>query len=282
MSTNDHKHIALWKRKLQEIIFEADTFAGKAFDIGLWVAILVSVVVVMIDSVDSISGNPRYAFWLDGIEWFVTFLFTIEYVARIIVLGKPIKYVLSFFGIIDLLSILPSYIGLFITGTEYLMVIRTLRLLRIFRVLKLARYLSEAQVLIKALRASRAKILVFVGFILVAVCILGTVIYIIEAPYNEAFTSVPRSIYWAIVTLTTVGYGDLAPSTPLGQAVAAVIMILGYGVIAVPTGIVGIEMTRETKEEDISTQSCPSCAANGHDPDAIHCKYCGAELNPET
>lgn len=283
MTAPIHKPLPRWKRKLHEIVFEADTLGGKVFDITLLFMIIASVLVVMLDSVPWIHEDEDYELILNGFEWGFTILFTLEYIARIIIIGRPWKYIFSFFGIIDLLSILPSYVGIFIPASaEYLVVIRTLRLLRVFRLLKLVRYLHEANTLIEAMKASRAKILVFLFFILIAVSILGTLMYIIEAPTNEKFTSIPRSIYWAIVTLTTVGYGDISPSTSTGQFLAAIIMIMGYAVIAVPTGIVSAEFVRGNRKdpEDYNTQSCPQCAAEGHDSDATYCKYCSAELNP--
>lgn len=265
-----------WKQKMHEIIFEADTKAGKAFDVALLAAIVLSVVVVMLESVHSLQQKYGDLFFL--LEWIFTGLFTVEYILRVMVIKKPWKYAISFFGIVDLLSILPTYLALFLTGMHSLMVIRTLRLLRIFRVMKLVRFVGEANMLSKALRASREKIIVFIISVLCLVSILGTLLYLIESP-EAGFTSIPRSIYWAIVTLTTVGYGDIAPQTPLGQFVAMVVMLLGYGIIAVPTGIIGSEMSREMKSNtQVNTISCPSCSKEGHDSDAEFCKYCGAKL----
>lgn len=263
---------------MHEVIFEADTFWGKAFDVALLVAIVLSVLVVMLDSVEFMQ--VRYGNLLAALELIFTIFFTVEYVARILSVGKPMKYVTSFFGVVDLLSILPFYVGLILTGPQYLLVIRTLRLLRVFRILKLARFVREAQVLIRALNASRVKIAVFMLFVLTLVTILGTIMYLIEGGTNPQFDSIPRSIYWSIVTLTTVGYGDISPATILGQFVASVIMILGYAVIAVPTGIVSVEIAKTDKEmpDVISTAACPQCSREGHAPDAKHCKYCGAEL----
>lgn len=260
--------------KLHEVIFEADTPAGKFFDVALLWAILISVAAVMLESVESI--NKVYGNELRWIEWTFTILFTIEYIARIVAVNKPLKYIFSFYGLIDFLSILPTYLGLFIVGTHSLTVIRSIRLLRVFRILKLARYMGEANVLIKALRASRAKITVFLFALLSLTIILGTVMYLIETPEN-GFTSIPRSIYWAIVTLTTVGYGDIAPKTVLGQALASMIMIIGYAIIAVPTGIVGAEMAKATGKSP-NTQACMECSKEGHEEDADFCKYCGAKL----
>jgi voltage-gated potassium channel len=263
-----------WRKVLHEVIFEADTPAGKWFDVVLIISIILSVIVVMLDSIASIRrvhGNVLYS-----IEWFFTILFTIEYIFRLISVGKPIRYATSFFGIIDLLAILPTYLRLVFPGSHYLAVIRVLRVLRIFRVLKLVQYLAEAKLLMQALRASRRKITVFIFTVLTLVVILGSFMYIIEGEKN-GFTSIPRSIYWAIVTLTTVGYGDISPKTSAGQALAAVIMILGYSIIAVPTGIVSVEIAK-AKEQKVTTQVCPQCSAEGHDSDAAFCKYCGAKL----
>ncbi len=261
------------KKKLHEIIFEADTPAGKWFDIILLLSILASVVVVMLESVNSISN--LYGAELRLIEWIFTILFTIEYFARIIATGKPLKYIFSFYGIIDLVSIIPTYMGLFISGTHTLSIIRSIRLLRVFRILKLVQFISEANTLMKALKASRAKIVVFLFAVLSLTFILGTLMYLIETP-ESGFTSIPRSIYWAIVTLTTVGYGDIAPQTVIGQTLASFIMIIGYAIIAVPTGIVGAEIAK-TKSNS-NTQACPECSKEGHDDDAEFCKYCGAKL----
>lgn len=263
-----------WRKVLHEVIFEADTPAGKWFDVILIISIILSVIVVMLDSIASIRsvhGNILYS-----IEWFFTILFTIEYIFRLISVGKLIRYATSFFGIIDLLAILPTYLRLVFPGSHYLAVIRVLRVLRIFRVLKLVQYLAEAKLLMQALRASRRKITVFIFTVLTLVIVLGSLMYIIEGEKN-GFTSIPRSIYWAIVTLTTVGYGDISPKTGAGQALAAVIMILGYSIIAVPTGIVSVEIAK-VKEQQVTTQVCPQCSAEGHDSDAVFCKYCGAKL----
>ncbi len=264
-----------WRASLHEIIFEADTRAGKLFDIALIAAILISVVAVMLDSVSAVRKDFGPALY--GIEWVLTVLFTIEYGLRLSCVGKPVRYATSFFGIVDLLAILPTYLSLFLPGSQYLLVIRILRVLRIFRVFKLVQYLGEAKVLMLALRASQRKITVFLFTVLTLVVIFGSLMYLIEDADN-GFTSIPRSIYWAIVTLTTVGYGDISPVTNLGQVLASMIMILGYGIIAVPTGIVTVELTR-AHDKAITTQSCPECSAEGHDPDAVFCKYCSARLN---
>lgn len=272
----DKEHAPKWKSRLHEVIFEADTPIGKLFDIILLWAILISVVAVMLETVDSI--RIKYGLLLYIIEWTITGLFTIEYLLRLISVGKPIKYATSFMGIIDLLSTIPTYIGLIVAGPQYMLVLRTVRLLRVFRILKLRRYVSEAQILISAIKSSMAKITVFIGAVIVLVLIMGTVMYIIEGPEN-GYTSIPYSMYWTIVTITTVGYGDIAPQTALGQSIASFIMLLGYGIIAVPTGIVTSELTRaKNKNKEVSTQACPQCSKEGHDKNAKHCKYCGAEL----
>jgi len=268
--------ISNWRVRLHEIIFEADTAAGKAFDVILLILILSSVTAVMLESVVSIEAE--HGTLLRILEWTFTILFTIEYLARIICIGKPFKYIFSFLGIVDLLAVIPSYLSLFVSGTRFLIVIRTIRLLRVFRIFKLARYISEGNVLLHALRASRYKITVFLGTVLSLVIIAGTAMYLVEGAEN-GFTSIPKSIYWAIVTLTTVGYGDIAPNTVFGQMLASLIMIMGYGIIAVPTGIVTVEMANLKKEEKmITTQACPVCSRDGHDTDALYCKYCGGQL----
>ena len=264
-----------WKADLHEIIFEADTPTGKAFDVALLISIIMSVFAVMLESVDSIERE--FGPYLRGIEWLFTILFTLEYILRILSTGKPVRYIFSFLGIIDFLSIIPTYLSLFFVGTQALLMIRTIRLLRVFRVLKLARYIGESKVLSKALKASRFKITVFLTAVLSIVLIVGTMMYLIEGEKN-GFTSIPRSVYWAVVTLTTVGYGDIAPQTVLGQALATIIMITGYAIIAVPTGIVSVELSQVSKKDPVSTQACPQCSREGHDIDAEFCKYCGANL----
>jgi voltage-gated potassium channel len=282
MSKNDQNSRPLrpWQKKLHEVIFEADTGSGKVFDIILLGAILLSVVIVMLESVPEF--NEKYGTFFSIIEWCFTILFSIEYVLRIISIRKPFSYIFSFYGVIDLLSIIPTYIGLLPLGTDAssLTVIRSLRLLRVFRILKLGKYLKEAKTLSKALIASKRKIIVFLGAIFTVVIILGTVMYLVETP-EDGFTSIPRSIYWAIVTLTTVGYGDIYPVTALGQFIASIVMILGYAIIAVPTGIVTnelIKVDRNDEDANISTKACESCSKEGHDKDAVHCKFCGEKL----
>jgi voltage-gated potassium channel len=263
-----------WRSKLHEVIFEAETCSGKLFDIILILIILLSVSVVMLDSVKPVRAEWGELFFT--LEWIFTIIFTIEYSLRLIAVGQPLKYATSFLGVIDLLSFLPTYFSLFLPGSQYFMVIRILRLLRIFRVLKLVQFLREARLLRQALIASRRKISVFLLAVLTLVVIFGSLMYVIEGEEN-GFTSIPVSIYWAVVTLTTVGYGDISPNTGLGQAIAAIVMILGYSIIAVPTGIVSVEIGRAYKEA-VSTQACPQCSTEGHDPDAKFCKYCGSHL----
>jgi voltage-gated potassium channel len=272
--------MAGWRHRWHEVIFEAETPAGKRFDVLLLVAIVLSVLTVLLESVPSLStGHPELFFWL---EWGFTSLFAIEYLARLAVVNRPLRYAVSFYGLVDLLSVLPSFVGLVVPGSASLRVIRILRLLRVFRVLKLVGFLNEAQVLLTALRASRRKILVFLFAVLALVTILGTMMYIIEDE-NAGFKSIPMSIYWAIVTVTTVGYGDIAPSTVPGQILASLIMIIGYAIIAVPTGIVGAELARTMRGDgrEVSTEACPSCGRDGHDPEAAFCKHCGAALDPD-
>ena len=276
MKEFQHKNnLSPWRLKLHEIIFEADTPAGKWFDVVLIFSILLSVVAVMLDSVSGIREN--YGSWFYTVEWFFTILFTIEYILRIVCVGRPIGYITSFYGIVDLLAIIPTYLSIVLPGSQYLLVIRILRILRIFRVLKLVQYISEARLLRQALRDSRRKITVFLFTVLTMVVIFGSLMYLIEGPVY-GFTSIPRSIYWAIVTLTTVGYGDISPQTGLGQFLAALIMILGYSIIAVPTGIVTVAFAKVESKAGFNTQACPHCSAEGHDRDAKFCKYCGARL----
>ena len=262
--------------KWYEIIFESDTPRGRGYNIGLLVCIVSSVVVVALESVSTLPVGMGK--WLIGLEWFFTILFTFDYFMRIWIVTNKARYIFSFFGIIDLLSILPTYLGLFLIGAQSLMVIRSIRLIRIFRIFKLSRYVGEGQVLALALKSSRHKIIVFLVTVLTSVIIAGTLMYLIEGP-EHGFTSIPKSIYWAIVTMTTVGYGDIAPQTSLGQTLASFIMILGYGIIAVPTGIVSAEMVSQKNKEKITTQVCPNCLKEGHDIDAVHCKFCGSHLN---
>lgn len=265
-----------WRSRLHEVIFEAETPAGKAFDVGLFVAILLSVLVVALESVAAVRA--QLGAWLRALEWTFTILFTVEYVMRLLAVEKPWRYARSFFGIVDLLAILPTYLSVMVAGTHSLIVIRMLRLLRVFRVFKLARYVGEAETLVRALRASRPKILVFLWTVLTIVVIVGSVMYLVEGE-EHGFTSIPVAIYWAVVTLTTVGYGDIAPQTVVGRMLATVLMITGYGIIAIPTGIVSVEIAdAHRRAQRVSTRGCPGCGAEGHDPEARFCNQCGGAL----
>ena len=261
-------------QKLYDIIFEADSKTGKAFDVSLLLIILVSIILVMLESVPSINQEHRAT--LKTMEWIITGIFTAEYLLRIFIVKKPFKYILSFYGIIDLLAVLPTYLSLILIGGQSLMVIRVIRLLRIFRIFKLSRYTQAGQNLLRAMKSSREKIFVFLFFVINMVIIVGTLMYLVEGP-KHGFKSIPHSIYWAIVTMTTVGYGDISPETPLGQLLASFIMITGYAIIAVPTGIVTSEMIKGAKADN--TQVCPSCLHDSHENDAVFCKKCGHKLN---
>lgn len=264
-----------WQVRLQRIIYESDTPAGKAFDIALLGCILTSILVVMLDSVESL--HDRYGGLFFALEWLFTILFTIEYILRLSCIHKPHRFVFSFFGIIDLLALIPSYLSFAFAGAQSLLVLRALRLLRIFRIFRLVRFISEMRFLTVAMARSMRKISIFILFVLTCVIILGSVIYLVEKD-NPGFSSIPQSIYWAIVTITTVGYGDVAPATPLGKFIASFIMLLGYGIIAVPTGIVTTEMAHAYREKGHSANACPGCGREGHDTDARFCKYCGTKL----
>ena len=263
-----------FRHRLHEVIFEADTPAGRRFNLVLLLLILASVAVVLLESVPTVRARYGRELWI--VEWAFTILFTIEYLLRLIAIRRPSRYVLSFFGIVDLIAVLPTYLSVVLPGAQALLVVRSLRLLRVFRIFKLAEYLGEARVLSQALRASARKIAVFIQTVLVLVLIVGSLMYLIETP-EAGFTSIPQSIYWAIVTMTTVGYGDIAPQTVLGKILASLVMILGYGIIAVPTGIVTVELSR-SRPSTVSTQACPMCGAEGHDSDALFCKRCGSRL----
>lgn len=266
-----------WRAKLHEVIYGTHTPAGKLFDIILLIVILYSIIVVMLESVPRF--DEKYHRFLDISEWIVTILFTIEYILRIICIKKPSKYIFSFFGVVDLLSTIPKYLSFFVVGSQYITAFRALRLLRIFRILKLVRFVGESNNLLRALKASRAKIFIFVFFMLIISVLLGTVMYLVEGP-QHGFNSIPHSIYWTIVTLTTVGYGDISPETGLGQFLATLIMIIGYGIIAVPTGIVSAEYTRspENALSESSGRSCSDCGAEIHRNDACYCRKCGHKL----
>lgn len=263
------------KTRLYEIIFEADTPAGKSFDVFLLLIILLSVAVVLLESVPKIE--QQYGPQLHLAEWIITIIFTLEYIVRIGVILKPSRYIFSFYGIIDLLAVIPTYLAIVFAGAQGLVIIRALRFFRIFRIFKLTRYTSEGATIIKALKASKTKISVFLFAVLTIVLVIGTVMYLIEGG-ESGFTSIPKGIYWAIVTLTTVGYGDIAPITALGQLLASCVMILGYAIIAVPTGIVTAEFS-QAKRETATTQVCPHCIKEGHETDAVFCKFCGKKLN---
>jgi voltage-gated potassium channel len=265
-----------WRERIRVVIFEADTPVGKAFDVALLVAILLSVFVIMLESVGSIRAE--YGLLLNYFEWGFTLLFSVEYALRLISVPKPWHYARSFFGIVDLLSILPTYLSLLIPGAETMLVIRAIRLLRIFRVFKLGRFLGEASLLTRALAGSRHKITVFLGTVMILVTILGTAMYLIEGEEN-GFDSIPRAVYWAIVTMTTVGYGDITPQTVPGKLLASLVMIMGYSIIAVPTGIVTAEIVEAAAlGRSVTTRSCPDCTREGHEHDANFCKYCGESL----
>lgn len=258
---------------------------GKLFDILLFIIIIFSVILIMLESVKEVDAE--YHRVLLTLEWIVTIFFTVEYIARIVCIRKPSNYIFSFYGIIDFLSTIPLYLSYILAGSQVLLAVRAFRLLRVFRILKLVQFLGEASQLKKALKASRAKITVFLFAVLIVSVMLGTLMYIVEGD-EAGFTSIPTSIYWTIVTLTTVGYGDIAPITPQGQLIATVIMLLGYGIIAVPTGIVTVEFGRRVKGSNndsveqyvhVNTQSCPNCSKEGHRDDASHCYNCGSVLN---
>jgi len=262
------------KQKIHQIMFEADSRAGKAFDVWLLIFIFLSLLVVMLDSVESISSIYTQELFIA--EWFFTIIFTIEYILRIFSVKRPLKYIFSFYGIIDFISTLPSYLTIFFPAAGFFKVLRVLRFLRLFKIFKLGRFTTESKMLGKALKDSQAKIIVFLVAVFCMAMIMGSIMYVVEGQ-DKDFDSIPRSIYWAIVTLTTVGYGDISPETPLGQFIASISMILGYGIIAVPTGIVTAGVIRG-EVEATNTRSCHSCSAEGHSDDAKHCKYCGEQL----
>jgi voltage-gated potassium channel len=268
--------IADWRKKLFIIIFEADTKAGKLFDVCLLVLILFSVTLVLLQSISSI--NAVYGDLLNALEWVITIIFTIEYVLRLIIVKNSVNYAGSFYGIIDLLSILPTYLSVIFPGTHYLVVVRSLRLMRVFRILKLAHFVRESTSIVLALKASARRILVFLAFVVLLSVILGSIIYVVESGVNPGFSSIPESIYWAIVTITTVGYGDISPVTSVGKLVASLIMLLGYSILAVPTGIVTVELSRRAQQDKPNSQACPNCSRYGHDSDAKFCKHCGHSL----
>jgi len=264
-------HWPAWRQRLYIVIFDHHTPGGKAFDVALIVSILLSVLAVLLDSVPSI--REQYGRGLYLAEWLFTLLFTVEYGLRLLCSPRPGAYVRSFFGLVDLASILPTYLSLFLPGTQFLAVIRMLRVLRVFRVLKLAEYIGEAEILLGAISSSRRKVAVFFATVLVLAVILGAAMYLVEGQ-THGFTSIPMSIYWTIVTITTVGYGDIAPETPVGQALASVIMLLGYAIVAIPTGIVTVEIARRSGRSRV----CSGCGAADHQPDAGFCRLCGLRL----
>jgi voltage-gated potassium channel len=266
------------KHKLHEIIFEADTPKGKLFDVVILFLIILSVVVVMLETVPSI--DIHYDSTFKKIEWILTILFTLEYGLRIYSVKKPYKYMTSFYGMIDLLAILPTYLSIFLPGSQILATIRAMRLLRVFKILEMSSFTRQSKIIMLAMRSSLVKISVFIFFIVIMVTIFGTVIYFVEHNINPKIDSIPRSVWFSIVTLATVGYGDIVPITALGQFLSAILMVLGYGVIAVPTGIVTSELISSTKTNQ-STQACETCSREGHDDDSVHCKYCGDKLNED-
>lgn len=271
--------VAPWRDKLYVIIFEADTRAGKAFDVSLIIAIFASVLVVVLSTLHAASEEPYRTIFLT-LEWIFTALFSAEYILRLVIVRRPVRYARSFFGMIDLLSILPAFIGLIVPGGERLLVVRTLRLLRIFRVFKLARYLSEASALRDALYVSRHKVAVFMATVLIVVLIASALMHVVETEAgNDDFKSMPSAMYWAIITMTTVGYGDVVPITVVGKMMTALLVLVGYSLIIIPTGILTAEITGGGEEEKPTTaRLCPSCTTQGHDPDAVFCKRCGETL----
>ena len=267
-----------WRRRLYEVIFESETPAGRLFDKVIVVAILVSVAVVVLDSVPALHARYRYAF--DAAEWLFTALFTVEYLARLVSVKRQLRYALSFFGIVDLLSVLPTYLAFLFPEVHALIDVRILRLLRVFRIFKLTDYIVEYQMLGEALAASRRKILVFLSAVMMVVLILGTLLYVVEGP-EHGFKDIPTSVYWAITTITTVGFGDITPKTDLGRFIASVIMLIGWGTLAVPTGIVTAEMTVRHQLRSVpraAPLACAGCGVTGHAPDAEFCRVCGAAL----
>lgn len=274
-----YSHRSKFRDRMFEVIFEADTPEGKWFDIILLILILASVFAVMMETVPSYTERFGKLFFY--LEWIFTVFFTIEYILRIYSVRKPTSYIFSFFGIVDLISIIPTYISVFIAGTQSLIIIRALRLLRVFRIFKLVHFTHQGKVILSALRTSRPKIFLFMFFVILIVCIFGSIMYLVEGGSEGGFDSIPRSVYWAIVTLTTVGYGDISPQTPFGQFLASIIMIMGYAIIAVPTGIVTGEIIKSASSQKVTTQVCQFCSEEGHETDAIFCKFCGESLNPQ-
>ncbi|TKC09650.1 ion transporter [Pedobacter frigoris] len=264
-----------WQFRLHEVIYESNTPAGKVFDVALLIAIFTSIAVVMLDSVQSL--HLKYGNLFYNLEWIFTGLFTIEYVLRLICIKKPFRYVFSLLGIIDMIALIPSYLSFFFIGAQSLLVFRALRLLRIFRIFKLGHFLTEINFLTSALKGSVRKISIFLLTVLMLTVILGSIMYLVEKREN-GFSNIPESIYWAIVTITTVGYGDISPITPMGKFVASVVMLIGYSIIAVPTGILTHDLAMLARQKKELPESCPTCSREGHDLDAEFCKYCGASL----
>jgi len=264
-----------WQFKLHEVIYESNTAAGKAFDIALLIAIFTSIAVVMLDSVQSIHEQHGRLLYI--LEWVFTTLFTIEYTLRLICIKKPMRYIFSPLGIIDLIALIPSYLSFFFIGAQSLLVFRALRLLRVFRIFKLGHFLTEIHFLTTALKGSIRKISIFLMTVLMLTVILGSIMYLVEQREN-GFSNIPESIYWAIVTITTVGYGDISPITPMGKFVASVVMLIGYAIIAVPTGILTHDLAMLARQKKEIPESCPNCSREGHDMDAQFCKYCGSSL----
>jgi len=267
--------LAGWRLKLFTVIFESDTRAGRLFDVALIVLILLSVLAVILDSLPALPQGPREALY--ALEWVFTALFTLEYIARLSCIRRPLRYALSFYGAIDLLALLPTYLALLVPEVHALIDVRILRLLRVFRIFKLTAYLVEFQALGQALRASRRRILVFIAAVLLIVVVMGTLMYVVEGPEN-GYTSIPVAIYWAITTMTTVGFGDITPKTELGRIIASCMMLVGWGTLAVPTGIVTAEMTARRMREQPPTRVCAACLSEGHASDARFCHYCGEPL----
>lgn len=268
-------HQSSWRMKLHETIYEANTTAGKTFDVALLIFILGSIVVVMLDSIDVYHQKYGQAFFVW--EWIFTGLFTIEYILRLISLKKPLRYVFSFLGMIDLLAIIPLYLSIVFAGAQSLLVLRALRLLRVFRIFKLTQFLTEMEFLKTSIASSMKKISIFMLVVLSTVIILGSVMYLVENGEN-GFYSIPDSIYWAIVTITTVGYGDISPVTPMGKFIASIMMFIGYGIIAVPTGIITTDMAMAVRNKKQGHEACPGCGREGHEGDAKFCKFCGSSL----
>lgn len=264
-----------WRQRWYTIIFEADTREGRIFDVALLIAIVTSVMIVMLDSLPAVNQRLGRAF--TALEWMFTLLFTAEYAMRLLVVRRPWRYALSFYGIIDFISIMPTWLAFFVPELHFLIDVRLLRLLRVFRILKLTVYFEEAEILYRALVNSRRKIFVFLAAVFIITVILGTVMYVVEGP-EHGFHSIPVSMYWAVVTLTTTGFGDMVPKTPLGQFITSLTILLGYGIIAFPTGIVGAELAASIMKRPLTTRTCTHCLTEGHEPDAQYCKHCGSPL----